>query len=171
MYNTRAEIFHKILQKLDVVVKTQFVEINWAVRKGCVWWSSKSGGKNNTRSQLESTCSRIWPWSWDVVSIPTVICMWNMEPYSPWKDGLWSWFRKWFNPGLGVLPRTAGFHRALWSKHTWNRGLWQRPECSIYEEIFVFPCSHLCFNIVLLIFLLYLLLILLLWLSVSVSSI
>lgn len=106
-----------------------------AVRKCCIWWSSVADGKDNTRSQLESTCSRIWTRSWNVVSIPTVICMWNMEPYSPWKDRLWSWFRKWFSPGLGVLPRTAGFHRGLWSKHTWKR-----------DNLAKTRIQHLCWN-------------------------
>lgn len=50
----------------------------------------------------------------DVESIPMVLCVEHGAlPESPWKDLLRSWLRKWFSSGLGVLPRTAKFHRAL----------------------------------------------------------
>lgn len=53
----------------------------------------------------------------------------------PLESRLWSWFRKWFSPGLGVLPRTTGFHWGLWSKHTWKRVIWQRPASRIYAKV------------------------------------
>lgn len=67
-----------------------------------------------------------------------------VEPYSPWKDGLWSWLRKWFSPGLGVLPKTTGFRRGLWSKHTWKRIIWQRPESEIYAQVLTSHLPHVC---------------------------
>lgn len=73
------------------------------------------------------------------MSIPTVICMWNMEPYLPWKDGLWSWFRKWFSPGLRVLPRTTGFHRVSSSKHTWKADFGKGQSQHLCRNL---VCSH-----------------------------
>ena len=88
-------------------------------------------GKGNAGSQLESTCSRNEPMSTEMwysterrgqhsnssvcMCVPVCVCacVCVCVPLgSPRKDSLWSWFRKWFNPGPSVLPRTASFQRS-----------------------------------------------------------
>lgn len=70
--------------------------------------------------------------------------MWNTEPYWPWKDGLWSWFRKWFSPVSEFCREPLDFIE-VYDQNTHEKGEFGKDQYPTFMlKLYMFPCSHIC---------------------------